>query len=78
LSAEGIATVTLSKLLWQLLELLIDQAIACGSTFTPWPTPDKINSVGANLTAALSSVTTPSAIKPASAQGTYLLKIQAI
>ena len=29
LSAEGIATVTLSKLLWQLLELLIDQAIAC-------------------------------------------------
>jgi hypothetical protein len=67
LSADGIATVTLSKLLWQLLELFIDQAIAGGSAFKPWPTTDKINSAAANLTAALSSVTTPSAIKPASA-----------
>jgi hypothetical protein len=63
LSADGIATVTFSKLLWQLLELFNDQAIACGSAFTP----DKINSAVANLTATLSSVTAPSAIKPASA-----------
>ena len=63
LSAEGIATVTLSKL----LELFIDQAIGRGSAFKRWPTTDKINSAVANLSAALSSVTTPSAIKPASA-----------